>query len=378
MEPLRYAIIGCGKVAVKHLKAALYQVKANHALKIVALVDTQPQAIEKLLTACKIPDVIRQDIRIFPDYQTMLSEARPDLVAVTTPSGSHTTIGLAVIAAGAHLLLEKPLTLSLPEADQLLKAADTQGVKIAVGHIYRFFPLVADLQKDLAAGRFGRILYGDVKVRWGHDQAYYDQAGWRGTWGQDGGALMNQSVHALDLMIFLLGKPVLEVSGCIDRQIHQMEAEDLGFGILRMQDGIWCSLEGTTNTDPHRQEAAFFVRCTEGELRAGILSGRPSITVLNKNGKNITGHYLWKLLRTKWKQGGLGALIQLKSPHSGLYDDFVKAIQTDRPPLAHGESGRNAVEVVLALYQAAQQKKAISLPITDFSLQDMQGTFPEK
>ncbi len=372
MTRLKYALIGCGKVSKKHLQAARYYQKD---IEIAALVDTRPDAAAALCRSCGLSSKETAAIPVYPDYQKMLEEVRPDLVAITTPSGSHFAIAGAAIAAGTHVLVEKPLTLSLAEADQLLAAADRQQVKIAVGHIYRFFPVVQALEADLRRGRFGKILHGDVKVRWGHDQAYYDQAAWRGTWSQDGGALMNQSVHALDLMTWLLGSPVLTVSGWIDRQTHRMEAEDFGMAMLRLENGSYCQVEGTTNTDPKRQEAAFYILGTEGEIRGGILKGKPSMQILDRQGNKLTGAYLRQFLKSQWQKGGFKALMQLKNPHSGLYGNLIGAIRENRQPLADGLSGRNAVELVLAVYQSAKQKQPVNLPVQEFSIMDMEGFF---
>jgi UDP-N-acetyl-2-amino-2-deoxyglucuronate dehydrogenase len=374
MTVLKYALIGCGKVAVKHLKAARFH---RCDLQLSALVDTRPDAAAALLAICGYSAVEAAAIPVYPGVQAMLEAIRPDLVAITTPSGSHFAIASLSIAAGAHVLVEKPLTLSLDEADRLLAAARTRGVQIAVGHIYRFFPLVQAMQEDLRRGRYGRILAGDVKVRWGHGQDYYDQAPWRGTWAQDGGALMNQSIHAFDLMTWLLGSPVTLVSGWIDRQAHRMEAEDFGLGMLRLANGSYCQFEGTTNTDPKRQEASFYILCTEGEIRGGILAGRPSIRILDRQGRNLTWRYLHRFLHDKWREGGLAAILQLKNPHSGLYGDFVRAIRAGRPPLADGQSGRDAVELVLAIYQSAKEGRTVQLPLQGFTLSEMQDFFPD-
>lgn len=371
MDRLRFAMIGCGKVAAKHLKAALYQANKKHSIEIVALADSLSEAPDRLMTTCNMKKRARAAVAVYQDYTQMLAESAPDIVAITTPSGSHAAMGMAAIQAGCHILLEKPLTLSLAEAEQLLEAAAHKGVQIAVGHIYRFFPMVQDLQADLSAGRFGKILYGDVKVRWGHDQSYYDQSAWRGTWAHDGGALMNQSIHALDLMIWLLGQKPVAISGHIDRQLHRMQAEDIGFATLQLQDGVWCQLEGTTNTDPTRPEASFFIRCTKGEIRGGILAGRPWMQIRNENAKPISGAYLRRSLRTQWKYGGLAALRQLGNPHSGLYADWIDAIQNNRPPIADGIGGRNALEMVLGIYQSALLNRTVSLPLRDFRLEDM-------
>ena len=162
------------------------------------------------------------------------------------------------------------MTLDLAAADELLRLAESQRVKIAVGHIYRFFPLVQALAEDLHSGRFGRLLGGNVKVRWGHDQAYYEQGAWRGTWEQDGGALMNQTIHALDLMTWLLGSPVTDVFGWIDQQVHSIESEDTGYALCACKTVVIARLKAPRPRS-ERQEAAFNILCTDGEIyrRAG-------------------------------------------------------------------------------------------------------------
>lgn len=375
MEKLKYAIIGCGVVAKKHLKGARYHQNSRQTIQVVAAVDTRPGAAEKMLQTAGYTANEISAIRIFADYREMLAQVQPDLVAITTPSGSHAAIGLAAIEAGAHVLIEKPLTLSLKEADEILEQARIRNRQVAVGHIYRFFPMVQAVQADIAAGKFGRVLYGDVKVRWGHDQSYYDQAAWRGTWNQDGGALMNQSVHALDLMTWLLGQPVLSATGQIFRKTHHMEAEDLGFAILELDQGVQCLVEGTTTTDPRRPEASFFVRLSEGEIRGGILAGKPGIQVYDSTGRDIAGRYTRQLFWSTLKSGGLKAFVQLKNPHSGLLGDLIDAIRNNRTPLASGRSGRDALEHVLAIYKSASSNSKAVLPIGDFELAMMKQYF---
>jgi len=375
MGTIRYAIIGCGVVARKHLKGARYHQNKLGSLEIVAAVDTRPGAAEKILRAAGFTPREMARIALYDDYQKMLAELRPDLVVITTPSGSHAAISLAALAAGAHVLIEKPLTLSLEQADQILELARLNNRKVAVGHIYRFFPLVQAVRADLVSGHFGRVLYGDVKVRWGHGQDYYDQAAWRGTWSQDGGALMNQSVHALDLMTWLLGQAVESASGQIFRKTHHMEAEDLGFAILTMKNDVQCLVEGTTITDPARPEASFFIRLTAGEIRAGILSGKPHLAVYDAKGKNLAASYTRRIFWQTLRVAGLSGLKQLANPHSGLLGDLIAAIKDNREPLASGQSGREAVALVLAIYQSALEKRTVNLPLKDFDLQRMQQFF---
>lgn len=373
MKQLKVALVGCGVVATKHLKAVR---SLKQSFQLCAVVDARPEAAAALLHRFGLAGGQTPEVRIYETVSTMLEECSPDLVAVTTPSGSHYTIALAALRAGSHVLVEKPLTLDLKEARHLLEVAEQQNLRVAVGHIYRFFPLVALLREDLQAGRFGRLFYGDVKVRWGHDQAYYDQAAWRGTWHADGGALMNQSIHALDLMTWLLGQPVERVSGWIDRQAHVMEAEDFGLAMLQLANGVYCQLEGTTNTDPQRQEASFFICGSRGEIRAGLRGGKPYFKVRGHSGQRLTGHYLWRFIKGLMKTAGPVGFLQLKNPHTGLYRDLAEAIIQQRPPLADGRSGLQAVEQVLAIYQSALTDRPIQLPLGDFQLQAMADALP--
>lgn len=371
-EKFRYALIGCGKVAQKHMKAVIHN---RELLTMVALVDTNEAAMKAFLENCALSKEEKWQVVCYTDYRKMLEEQKPDIVAITTPSGTHAKIGLDAIHSHANLILEKPMTLSLSEAKTLITEAEQYHVKIALGHIYRFFPFVDLIAEDIARGVYGKVLYGDVKVRWGHNQAYYDQAAWRGTWKQDGGVLMNQSVHALDLMCWLMGSSVREVTGMIARQCHDMEAEDLGLGILRFDNDSYCTIEGTTSTDPKVPEASFYLRCTNGIIKAGILGGKPFFNIVDGSGKKRNRHYLHMLLKNAHRTTGLLSLRKLGNPHSGIVRDLCLSIREDRNPRADGHSGKNALELVLALYQSAKTKAAVSLPLSDFSTDEMTGFF---
>ncbi len=372
MGKLTFALIGCGKVAEKHLKAAL---AFKDRLSIVALSDSRPEAATKLMSGLGISPEKQQGIPVFSDYREMLEKIRPQLVAITTPSGSHYRMSLDAIAVGAHVIIEKPLTLSIAEADELLEKAREKGVRITVGHIYRYFPLVSELAAEIHSGRHGKVLYGDVKVRWGHDQAYYDQSSWRGTYDQDGGAVMNQSIHALDLMTFLMGSDIVSAKGSLDRMTHRMEAEDFGLAILRLENGAWCAFEGTTCTDPKRQEASFFVLTEKLEIRGGILAGKVKMAIRDREGKNHTTKYFMKQLCDRWRSGGLTGIGMLFHPHTELYREWMESLDAGRPPRADGMSGRQAVEAVLLIYKSAVSGREERAPSAPFTISDMAGHF---
>jgi len=371
---LTYALIGCGRVSVKHIKAVLMK---NSGLSLTAIVDSNPDAPATLLRAAGLSgsaaDKLLSSVHIYTDFEEMLSLEKPSVVAITVPSGLHYKIAKAALLSGAHILIEKPMTMRSSEARELYELSETTGQKIAMGHIYRYFPIVGNLRKDIAAGVFGTISHGAVVVRWGHDQAYYNQAAWRGTWKNDGGALMNQTVHALDLLCWLMNGSAVSASAMLARRSHEMEAEDVALGILTLDNKTLCHVEGTTATSKHDHEASFFINGTKGTLRVGLRKGKPFFDIRDAEGHRKNFYYFRKDIKEK----GLPALLSLLNPHTGIYKDLVEAIHDDRNPIADARSGYTSVDMVLALYQSAKEKREIALPLTsDFSSEEMSGYFP--
>ena len=370
---LSYALIGCGRVSVKHLKAVL---KKNSGLSLTAIVDSNPDAPGNLLRAAGLSENAAKkllvSVNLYTDYEEMLDAEKPEVVAITVPSGLHYRIAKAAILSGAHILLEKPMTMRSSEARELYELSESTGKKIAMGHIYRYFPIVGNLKKDIASGVFGTISHGSVVVRWGHDQAYYDQAAWRGTWKSDGGALMNQTVHALDLLCWLMDGTAVSASAMIARRFHNMEAEDVALGMLALDNNTLCHVEGTTNTSIHDHEASFFINGSKGTLRVGLRKGKPFFDIRDADGHRKNFYYLRKDISEK----GLSGLLALVNPHTGIYKDLIEAIHQNRNPIADAKSGYTSVDMVLAMYQSAKEKRVISLPLTaDFSSEEMNGYF---
>jgi len=374
-QKLTYALIGCGRVSVKHIRAVL---KNDSGLQIMAIVDQNPDAPTALLRSVGMSEKkissFFSHVKVYSDYKTMLEEIHPDIVAITVPSGLHYEIGKATLLSGSHILLEKPMTMRISEAKELSEISEATGRQIAMGHIYRYLPIVGNLQKDIASGVFGKISHGSVIVRWGHDQKYYDQASWRGTWKSDGGSLMNQSIHALDLMCWLMNSMPISASCLLARRTHVMQAEDIATGILKLQNDSLCLIEGTTNTPQYDHEASFYICGTEGTLRVGLRKGKPFFDIRNALGKKKTFSYVQRELREK----GLGGLLSLLNPHEAIYKNLVCAITNNTRPIADAISGYKSVETVLALYQSALLGREVSLPLKDdFCSEDMSSFLTE-
>lgn len=364
---LRVALIGCGRIAVKHIMA----ITKNSGLMFCAAAGTSPGAFDELLESCRLSGKkkhhIRRTVKTYTDYTQMLETEKPDITAITSPSGFHYVMAKAALLSGSHILLEKPMSMRASHAGELHKISEQHNRQIAMGHIFRYFPVVQNLQRDVAAGRFGKISHGSVAVRWGHDQAYYDQSAWRGTWAHDGGVLMNQCVHAIDLICWLMNGRATTANAMIGKRFHDMEAEDLVLGTLKLDNGALCQIEGTTNSPDRDHEAAFYLLGDRGSFRMGIRRGKPYFDIrINGKKKNIA--YFLKEIRSK----GLSGLRSLTDPHAGIYADLKDAILDKKAPIADARSGMMSVESVLALYLSAKEKKQIKIPLEkDFSSREM-------
>ncbi len=365
---LRVALIGCGRIAVKHIMAIT---KRNSGFLLCAVADTDPGAFDRLCDSCKLSGKkkhqIKNTVKTYTDYNRMLEKEKPDITSITAPSGLHYAMAKAAMLNGSHILLEKPMSMKASQAKDLFDISEQKNRQIAMGHIFRYFPVVENLQKDVAAGRFGKISHGSVIVRWGHDQAYYDQTAWRGTWKHDGGVLMNQCVHAIDLICWLMNGQATAANAMLEKRFHDMEAEDIALGTLRLDNGALCQIEGTTNSPSRDHEAAFYLLGEKGGFRMGIRRGRPYFDI-RINGKKKNFEYFIKEIRSR----GLSGLFSLTNPHAGIYADLRDAVLNGKSPIADAKSGMMSVESVLALYLSAKEKRQIEIPLaTDFSSTEM-------
>ncbi|MEH2932782.1 Gfo/Idh/MocA family oxidoreductase [Candidatus Ventrimonas sp. KK005] len=358
---MKYALIGCGRISPNHIAAA----KSSH-LEFVGICDIQEEMIQD--------KVLKFDLREVPtylDYREMLEKENPQLVAIATESGKHAQIALDCIEAGCHVIIEKPMALSLIDADKMIKAARERGVKICVSHQNRFNKSIQKIREALEKNRFGRMFYGTAHVRWCRDYEYYSKAKWRGTWEQDGGALMNQCIHNIDLLRWMMGDEVEEVVGMTDRLNHDyIEAEDLGIALVKFKNGAYGIIEGTTDLYPKNLEETLYLFGEKGTVKAG--------------GQSVNQIEEWRFADALEEPGAVIEEFQENPPnvygfgHTPLYEDVIEAIQQDREPYVNGEAGRRALELVLAIYQSAAEGKAVKLPLHHVSSVDFAGRFGKR
>ncbi len=366
--PLPVVLIGCGRVAEKHLKA----ISKLKGLELKAVVDVNPESAKRLLGSVKGFSSVKQ----YSDYKTAIDEIKPAIVSVTVPSGLHFQIAKYAMEHGSNLLLEKPMTMSVSEAREIFELSKKTGLKIAMGHIYRYLPIVGLVRQDIAEGKYGKVTHGTIYVRWGHGEDYYSSAAWRGTWKSDGGALMNQTIHAIDLLIWLMGSEPEQAQAMIAKRLRNIEAEDLGMAVLRLENGALAQIEGTTATIPSRHTAEFSVFCENGQLSMGLDSGKPHLNIysVKENGKTkkLNGYYI----RKQFKEGGMFSYKCALNPHLGIYKDLHDSIIGNRNPIADAYSGFSSVDTMLGIYQSAKEGRPVDLPLeNDFNTVDMTGFF---
>ena len=355
---MRYALIGCGRVSPNHVAAAI-----EHKLEFVALCDLDAEK-----TAAKKAEFSLFDVPAYTDYKEMLRREKPELVAIATTSGTHAQIAVDCIEAGCHVIIEKPIALSLADADRILEAAERMHVKVCANHQNRFNAAIQQMRNALLADRFGKLLYGTTSIRWCRDEAYYKSADWRGTWKEDGGTLMNQCIHAIDLLRWMLGDEITEVVGYTDNLHHPyIEAEDLGLALLRFKNGSYGMIDGTVNTFGGDLEETLSLFGEKGFARVGG-------TCVNKidewrfaDGSEAESHIQKECGENPPNVYGFG--------HKSIYADMLEAIRDDRVPYVDGAAGRRALETVLAIYKSAAEGKPVRLPLESCATTDFEGRF---
>ena len=356
---MKYALIGCGRISPNHIVAA----KKNN-LEIVALCDIVKKNVNDKIKKFDLPQTVNQ----YLDYKEMLAEEKPDLVAIATESGKHAQIALDCIDAGCNLIVEKPITLSLEDADSIIEKAKEKGVKVCACHQNRFNKSIQKIREAIERDRFGKLLYGTAHIRWARDYEYYARAKWRGTWEQDGGALMNQCIHNIDLLRWMMGDEIDEVVGMTDRLRHDyIEAEDLGIALIKFKNGAYGIIEGTTNVYPENLEETLYLFGEKGTVKAG----GQSVNVIEE----------WRFSDILDDPEEVKKRFHENPPnvygygHTPLYADVIDAIKKDHKPYVDAEAGKRALELVLAIYQSAYEGGPVKLPLSRGATVDFRGRF---
>jgi len=335
-----FAIVGGGVIAPIHARAI--QALPNAVLR--AIVDVVPEVAERRAAEF--------GVEAYTELEPVLARPDIDVVCIATPSGLHATLGMQAARAGKHVIVEKPIDVTLEAADQLIAACRQAGVKLTVISQRRWDPGVQELKRAVEAGALGDVFLADVVMKWYRSAAYYESAAWRGTWELDGGgALMNQGVHFVDLLLWLVG-PVERVYATCATVAHTIPVEDLAVAHLRFRNGAVGVIEATTAAYPGFDER-LEVTGTRGTVRVE----KGTITLW---GVPDSPRHTAEQARPSAAADPGSLSIE---GHRQQIADFLEAIEQDREPAVTPEQARAALELILAVYASARHGEPVTLPL---------------
>lgn len=353
-EQLRFGIIGTGVIGPTHAEA----IRSLPGAALVAVADIVPATAQKLAE--------KYGIHAYTDAREMLARERLDVVNICVPSGMHGEFACMAMRAGKHVIVEKPMEIRREALDEMLRVQREMNVKLAVISQHRFDPASMRAHQLVEEQAFGRLVLGNALVPWWRSQAYYDSGAWRGTWALDGGGvLMNQAIHSIDLLQWLMGS-VKSIYAYTDTLVHRMETEDMAVAVLRFTNGALGTIAATTGAYPG---VTTRVEIFGDRGSAVIEDDRLGYLHLARDDQQEVGAYgasggSQKETRTG-TQGAEGAAqnpaaLSIRS-HAAQIADMMRAIRENGTPLVDGYAGRRPVEIILGIYESARAHKEILL-----------------
>jgi UDP-N-acetyl-2-amino-2-deoxyglucuronate dehydrogenase len=339
---LKFALIGCGRISKRH--SQLLGSNQIEGASLVAVCDLVSEKAEMLAAEFGVP--------AYTDMHVMMREVEPDVVVVLTESGRHAHNVVELAPYGAHIVVEKPMALTLADADSMISACDEAGAKLFVIKQNRFNLPVRKLREAIDAKRFGKLVLGTVRVRWCRPQSYYDQDSWRGTWALDGGVLTNQASHHVDLLEWMMGD-VDSVMAMSKTALVEIEAEDTATVLLRFSNGALGIIEATTAIRPKDLEGSISILGEKGSVEIG--------------GFAVNEMKVWNFADVTADDQNIAEKYSVNPPnvygfgHKEYYDHVVSAIQHDGPNLVDGLEGRRSLELITAIYEAIETGREVQL-----------------
>ncbi|MBW3570235.1 MAG: Gfo/Idh/MocA family oxidoreductase [Gemmatimonadetes bacterium] len=341
-RPIRFAVVGCGRISEKHLEALA---KHGEHAEVVAVCDVDAAAL------CAAAE--RSGARPFRRVETLLAESDADAVVLCTPSGLHAEQGILVAQSGRHVITEKPMATRWQDGKRLVQACDAAAVRLFVVKQNRQNATVQLLKRAIDAGRFGRIYMVNVNVFWNRPQSYYDSARWRGTWEFDGGALMNQASHYVDLLDWLIG-PVESISAFTATLARNIQVEDTGVVNVRWRSGALGSLNTTMLTYPRNMEGSITVIGEKGTVRLG--------------GVAINEIERWEFAEPhqddeRVREASYATTSVYGFGHPRYYENVIGTLRGQAQPETDGREGLRSLELLVGIYLSARDGRTISLPL---------------
>jgi len=339
---LNFALVGCGRIARRHSEL-LGNNQIPHA-RLAAVCDIVEDKARAIGGKFGVPS--------FTDMHEMMKRTQVDVVVVLTESGNHAKHLIELAQYGKHLVVEKPMALTLDDADAMIRACDEAGVRLFVVKQNRFNVPVVKLREALEQKRFGRLVMGTIRVRWSRDQKYYDQDPWRGTWALDGGVLTNQASHHVDLLEWMMGD-VDSVFCKSMTALVDIEAEDTAVAILKFRNGALGVIEATTAVRPKDLEGSISILGEKGTVEIG--------------GFAVNQMKVWNFTEGRPGDEDVMAKYSVNPPnvygfgHQAYYEHVVDCIRSQKQHLVDGLEGRRSLELINALYESVETGREVPL-----------------
>lgn len=361
MEKLKFALIGCGRISYKHVEGIVAN-KDEAVLTAVCDIITENAEKRKIEYEEKVQDT-NIKVTVYKDYKEMLDKEDIDVVVIGTESGYHAEIAIYCMNKGKHVIVEKPMALSIEDADEMIKVSKANGVKLCVSHQNRFNKPIQLMRRALEEGRFGKLINGTARILWNRNMDYYLQAPWRGTWQLDGGTLMNQCIHNIDLLQWMLGGEIDTVYSMSDTFIRDIEAEDFGAILIKFKNGAIGIVEGSACVYPKNLEETLSVFGENGTVCIGGIAVNKIENWRFSDNKDSEEEMLSNQEKDPDTVYGFG--------HKLLFKDMIEAIKNNREPLINGEEGKKSVKIILAAYKSRLTGLPVKFPLEKFSTMDM-------
>ncbi|RRJ64265.1 gfo/Idh/MocA family oxidoreductase [Paenibacillus oralis] len=355
MNDLAIGLIGCGSIAAKHVSSIA---KCNNA-KLAALCDVNIERMKGMsaLWRSVSGDKQQNEPVLFTDYRQLLAEPSIAVVVIAAISGLHAQIAIEALTANKHVILEKPIALSLRDADEIIRLANERKLIVQVCHQLRYRPLMRKIHELVKEGALGKILAASVKLRIYRPLSYYQTSAWRGTWEHDGGMLLNQGIHAIDLLQWYLGMPT-QVYGELGYRFSSKETEDVAFGILSFPGGAKAMIEANSVTMPENLEQSLFVLGEKGVISIG--------------GPKMDQIHRWYMEDQPFSIEEAMRLLPDQNEHVEMYRTLIQAcLEKKEAGLVDLMEGRRSLELIFAIYLSAQIAQVAHLPIPEFTTLQM-------
>ncbi|MBY3109309.1 Gfo/Idh/MocA family oxidoreductase [Rhizobium laguerreae] len=339
---LNFALVGCGRIAKRH--SDLLGNGEITGARLAAVCDTIEDSAKTIGQRFGVP--------WYRDMHEMMAKEAIDVVVVLTESGYHAQHVIALSQYKKHIVVEKPMALTLSDADEMTKACADAGVTLFVVKQNRFNVPVVKLREALEADRFGKLVMGTVRVRWCRTQEYYDQASWRGTWALDGGVLANQASHHVDLLEWMMG-PVDTVFAKATTALADIETEDTAIVILKFKSGALGLIEATTAVRPKDIEGSISMLGESGTVEIG--------------GFAVNEMKIWNFAKEIDGDADVREKYSVNPPnvygfgHAAYYQHVVDVIQSGSTPLVDGSAGRQSLELISAIYESIATGREVKL-----------------